>query len=642
MNAGIDRIRDALAHIPADDRDTWVRIGMAVKSELGEGGFDTWLTWSQQAASFNPKDALTTWKSINGAGAVTIGTLFHEAKANGWRPNGTYQSPTPEDIDRQRRAVDADAVKEVRKRTKAASSAAAILESAKPAPTEHPYLTRKGVKAYGLRVHEGVLVVPMRDTEGELHSLQFIDAEGDKRFLADGRVRGCYYTIGDAPDGVLCIAEGYATGASIHEATGHPVAVAFNAGNLPAVAISLRAKYPDTKLILCADDDYRTEGNPGLTKAREAVRAAGGFLAVPDFGEDRPEGATDFNDMARHWGVEAVGRVVAGALESRQEGEAAPVAKLQAIDLYDLMRREIPPRDLILSPWLPTQSLSMIYSWRGVGKTHLALWLAYAVSATGRFLTWSAGKPRNVLFIDGEMPLVALQTRLAAIVQGFEQDAAPGALRFITPDIQGDAPMPDLADPKGQAAVDELADGAELIVIDNISALVRGNGRENEAESWVDVQDWALAKRAQGKSVLFIHHSGKAGAQRGTSKREDLLDTVIALRRPPEYSPEDGAVFEIHYEKARGLHGDSVKPIEAKLTTDEAGQQAWSWVSLEDSTYKRVVALAAEGLIQKDITAELGIAKSNVNRAWKKGVANGDIKSGKYARGSNQYSGARF
>jgi putative DNA primase/helicase len=102
------------------------------------------------------------------------------------------------------------------------------------------------------------------------------------------------------PDGLLYIAEGYATGASIHEATGYAVAVAFNAGNMVAVARTMRSKFPNLRLILCADDDTGTPGNPGLVKAREAAQAVGGSLAVPDFGNSRPEGATDFNDLHRH------------------------------------------------------------------------------------------------------------------------------------------------------------------------------------------------------------------------------------------------------------------------------------------------------------------------------------------------------
>ena len=150
-------------------------------------------------------------------------------------------------------------------------------------------------------------------TRAALHSLQFIGADGEKRFLTGGRVSGCYFLIGE-PDGALCIAEGYATGASIHEATGTAVAVAFNAGNLLAVARALRTKFPDLRLIICADDDASTPGNPGLTKAREAAQAVSALLAVPNFGANRPEGATDFNDLHRHAGLEAVRTGIAQAV----------------------------------------------------------------------------------------------------------------------------------------------------------------------------------------------------------------------------------------------------------------------------------------------------------------------------------------
>lgn len=191
-------------------------------------------------------------------------------------------------------------------RDQARRRAASEWSSARPAPDSHPYLARKGVKAHGLRVTgDGRLVVPVRDASGELHSLQFIGPDGDKRFLPAGRVRGCYFGIGK-PRGVLCVAEGYATATTIHEATGHAVAVAFNAGNLEPVARALREKLPDVRLILCADDDVATADNPGITKATEAARAVGGFVAVPAFGPNRPERVTDFNDLAAHRGPEAV------------------------------------------------------------------------------------------------------------------------------------------------------------------------------------------------------------------------------------------------------------------------------------------------------------------------------------------------
>lgn len=203
---------------------------------------------------------------------------------------------------------------EKRQRMDAAEKAKGIWEPAPLATDEHDYLRRKGIQANGARLHNGALIIPMR-AGGQLHSLQFIGPDGDKKFLTGGRVAGCYFSIGNPKGAVaLCIAEGFATGASIHQATGYPVAVAFNAGNLVAVAKAMREKFPDLALILCADDDYRTEGNPGLTKATEAARAVGGRVSAPDFGTDRPEGATDFNDMATARGAEAVRQAIEAAL----------------------------------------------------------------------------------------------------------------------------------------------------------------------------------------------------------------------------------------------------------------------------------------------------------------------------------------
>ena len=179
--------------------------------------------------------------------------------------------------------------------------------------TVHHYLTTKCVQGHGVRVDDaGALIVPMRDTASTLLSLQAIAPDGDKRFLSGGKVKGCYHSIGK-PNGVLIVCEGYATGASLHEATGHAVAVAFNAGNLEAVAIALRAKYPTARLILAADDDLHTDGNPGITKANAAALAVGGLVAVPDFGVNRPDKATDFNDLHTLAGAEAVRRCIEAA-----------------------------------------------------------------------------------------------------------------------------------------------------------------------------------------------------------------------------------------------------------------------------------------------------------------------------------------
>ena len=137
------------------------------------------------------------------------------------------------------------------------------------------------------------------------------------------------------------------------------------------------------------------------------------------------------------------------------------------------------------------------------------------------------------------------------------------------------------------------------------------------------MQDWALKLRALGKSVLLIHHDNKQGGQRGTAKKEDVLDTVISIRHPPGYSPEDGAAFEVHFEKARGIFGSDVEPFEARLSVDEKGGAIWTMRTLVESTYDKVVEVALKGLSQKEIANSLDIHKSTVSRHIKKAQENG-------------------
>ena len=147
-----------------------------------------------------------------------------------------------------------------------------------------------------------------------------------------------------------------------------------------------------------------------------------------------------------------------------------------------------------------------------------------------------------------------------------------------------------------------------------------------------------MLQRQAGRSVLFIHHSGKNGQQRGTSKREDLLDVVISLRRPADYDPASGACFEIHYEKARHLSGKDVDPIEAQLTVDSRGLSTWAWRPVSDSTFDRVVSLSNEGLSQTEIANELELNRSTVLRAWRKADNEGLIEKKVTTRGRNQHS----
>lgn len=199
---------------------------------------------------------------------------------------GDYQAMTA--AERMALAGRMAAVRQARDAEQAAVHAAAgkralgLWKRAKPANNDHPYLARKQVHAFGIRDLRGQLVIPLRNAEGDLCSLQFIGADGKKTFLTGGRKRGCYHAIG-RPQAALCICEGYATGATIFMATGHATAIAFDAGNIEPVARAIRGKFPRLPLVICADNDTETPGNPGLTAASKAARAVGAALAVPQF-----------------------------------------------------------------------------------------------------------------------------------------------------------------------------------------------------------------------------------------------------------------------------------------------------------------------------------------------------------------------
>lgn len=174
--------------------------------------------------------------------------------------------------------------------------AACLWERAGTANPQHPYLLAKGVQAHGLRQSTLALLVPLYDIHARLWNVQRIMPDGGKLFER-GRAGGLFSPIGNLMNpALLLICEGWATGATLHEESGHPVLCAMNAGNLLPVAKAARAAWPAADLVVCADNDRKTEGNPGLTAATAAAKAVGARLAVPEFPEGVP--GSDFNDLA--------------------------------------------------------------------------------------------------------------------------------------------------------------------------------------------------------------------------------------------------------------------------------------------------------------------------------------------------------
>lgn len=316
----------------ADDRDTWVKMANILRDEYGDEARDAWFQWGQQSSAFNERDAKHVWKSAGGGSGAraTVGTLVKLARDGGYKPAaGERRIPADElaamRAAREARQAEADRQAEIA-RANAAAEAADFWQHAEPAES-HPYLSRKQIPGTGCRVlaempvssideetgeiktftARNVLLVPMRHGPGPLVGLQVIRSDGQKMFLRGTPSSGAYTVLGKpSKTGPVVIAEGYATAASVHAATGYCTVVAFNAGNLKPVAEKIRGALPDAQLIIAADDDAFTAGNPGVRAAVAAASAVGARIAMPVWSTDRFGEATDFNDLHAAQGLDAV------------------------------------------------------------------------------------------------------------------------------------------------------------------------------------------------------------------------------------------------------------------------------------------------------------------------------------------------
>ncbi len=350
----IAAIQAALTYLPVSDRALWLKIGMALKAELAESGFDLFDTWSQSGDTYDTAAVKSSWKSFK-IGKIGIGTLLYEAQQRGFNlkefapapPISAEQAAQHQKEKAEREA--AELAELARKQAAAAKSANQAWAAARDTG-QSPYLERKGIQGLGVRyaAHKAgsALLVPLTDTNGFLCNLQRIFPNGDKRFYTGGRVSGCCHVLGDvAASDWLLIAEGYATGATLHQATGYAVVIAFNASNIGHVAAAMRQRYPDKRLLLCADDDsqtaQKTGKNPGLDAATEAAQAVAATWCKP---LGLPVDGTDFNDLAQASGNEEVQRQIAAAMgsgnpasvehapweASAQASNAAPVNQIAA------------------------------------------------------------------------------------------------------------------------------------------------------------------------------------------------------------------------------------------------------------------------------------------------------------------------
>ena len=250
-------------------------------------------------------------------------------------------------------------------------------------------------------------------------------------------------------------------------------------------------------------------------------------------------------------------RVVTGVAKSAEEFLALAATasdrriRLVVSDADTFLEKHIPPREVLMktradSAIFYAQSINQIFAWRGTGKTYIALGIVNALASGSKFLTWSASRPTRVLYVEGEIPASQLQDRLKQVIVKPSKN-----LRIITLDEQPDNEIPSLLSEYGRKLIEEAIDNAEVLVLDSISTLF--NFSTNDEENWLAVNAWLKKLRSKGLCIIFLHHAGKQGLQRGSSKAEDLLDTSIKLEQPLDYRIEEGLRANLTFDKTRGV-----------------------------------------------------------------------------------------
>lgn len=348
-----EKIAEALSYLDYSDREEWYIAAFAIKSELGESGFDMWADWSRGYDGFKVADAKAVWKST-GHGKVTIGTLIHMAMQRGFKLGESQ--PISKHVQKQRDenrrfAQEQAEIEEKRKKEsqfKKAITARNIFESLDPVFT-HPYLERKDILAHGIKSGEwtyklesgelytekNALIIPMY-VDSEIVSLQAIMPCGAKHFMAGAQKSGTYFRFGDDQDsnfdGEIILCEGFATGATLQEGTQYLTFAAFDAGNLKNVGKFLRKKYPFARITIAADNDQYKRKNSGLISAEKTACEIDADIILPVF-KDLSGHPTDFNDLYMQEGYSPITHLMCDKARIYTAKSREGILKLSSFDL---------------------------------------------------------------------------------------------------------------------------------------------------------------------------------------------------------------------------------------------------------------------------------------------------------------------
>lgn len=306
-------ISQMLSYVDGHNRERWVKMGAAIKTELGEDGFELWNEWSQTSDNYNASAAKATWRSLK-PGFITLASLVYEAKEGGYRPDKPYQPPSAEELAERKKKQDLAQQHAIAQRQQEIAHAARLAKQrwaqAQPAELTHPYLTNKGIShpklLKFLRQEHGRIMIPIK-LFGKIKGVQTINDTGMKSFQKEMGLDGASFILGPWKAGLargVIITEGFATGASLYLSTGITTLVAFTGHNMGLVAKNLINAF--MPVVIAAD--YESHG-AGKAYAEQAAEPLGkrAIIIEPEFSEsERKNHFSDFNDLAMLRGSSAL------------------------------------------------------------------------------------------------------------------------------------------------------------------------------------------------------------------------------------------------------------------------------------------------------------------------------------------------
>lgn len=429
------------------------------------------------------------------------------------------------------------------------------------ATDNHPYLEKMKVKCFDLlKAKDDHLVIPIMTARGEFRSHQTIHANGTKSFLPGGEIKGNFYTIHGSSEIVIC--EDYATGASIHMATGAMTVIAFRADNLEPVAKKIREKDPGASIIIASDEDGSTDGNPRKEQAISAAKAINAKVIFPDFcqvhrGVEPDKKITTFNDLhtSHTDGLDLV-RIQLEKVFSNDIVPEFPLISLGDIEDCDI--------DWVVEGLLDSSSVTQIFGDPGSCKSFIAMELAACV-ASGTDFHGRPAKQGLVIYIAGE-GLSGIKKRFKALSLKYDIDLVSNGL------IQIPEKPADLCDQVQLEyiikAIDLKAKNNEkpaLIVIDTVARNF-GSGDENSTTDMNKfVQSIDKLKARYNSAVLLVHHSGHASKERGRGS------TVLKGALDAEYKVTKNAAGVVNLENTKMKDHEPPEPMAFNLLTVELG-----------------------------------------------------------------------